>query len=295
MKLLGGIGAGIGAFVSAPFVAQAQVPFFDSGWHIVPEVCRACPCGIGGVLQTIQNLMSLIISLGIVIFVLLIVWAGFLLILSPANPGGRAQARKMLTNAVIGFVILISSWLIVDFVMKVLYGGDFGPWNEIISGEQMCIEGGEQKPLFSGGIFTTPGQTIDVTSGDIQQRICAAATAYRGANTSAGPSNGVLACAWAVNNVLRNASVGTVDGDSVRTMEGVLRTGRGTRVAQNAAVCGDLVLVTGQRNHVGICMNPGCSQVLSNSSSRKSFSWQSGPTFAPSYNDPNFRIYRIVR
>jgi hypothetical protein len=249
----------------------------------------------------IQNVINFIIAISIVIATLIMVWAGVLYILSPTNPESRSTANKMLINAALGIVIVLSAWLVVDFVMKTLYNNDseFGPWNTIlISGTgDSCVVAKEPKPLFSGSIIAVPGQGsngINITSGDIQTRICAAASAYRGSNTSAGPANGVLACAWAVNNVLRGANVGTLDGDSVRSMETVLKSGRGSAVSQSGATCGDIVLVTGRRNHVGICLNSGCTQVISNSSSRKSFMWVSGPRFEPSYNDPNFKIYRVT-
>ncbi len=275
-----------------PVVAHAQFG------PIVPEACRSCPCGFGGVLAIIQNLVNFAIGLAIIVMTLILVWGGILYITSPANPENRSKANKMLINAVVGLLITLSAWLVVDFVMKTLYGGEFGPWNSILlQGEgASCIEAQDTTPLFDGSITATPGTgTGIVTSGNIQQRICSAAAAYQGQNTSAGPANGALACAWAVNNVLRNANVSSVDGNSVRDMESVMRSGRGSQVSQGTAVCGDIVLVTGSSNHVGICMNTGCTQVLSNSSGRRSFSWQSGPTFAPSYNDPNFRIYRVTR
>ena len=277
-----------------PAIASAQFG------PIVPDVCKICPCGFGGVLAIIQNVVNFVIAISIIFATIIIAWAGGLYILSATNPESRSQANKMLINAVVGICIVLSAWLIVDFVMKTLYGGQFGPWNSIlISGTgDSCIVAKPTNPLFSGNVFSVPGGNtgggLVIESGDIQTRICSAANAYRGANTSAGPDNGNLACAWAVNNVLRTAQVGTLDGNSVQSMESAIRAGRGVNIAQSGATCGDLVLVTGRRNHVGICMNAGCSQVLSNSSSRKSFSWVSDPKFAPSYNDPNFKIYRVT-
>ena len=103
------------------------------------------------------------------------------------------------------------------------------------------------------------------------------------------------------NNVLRNAKVGTVDGDSVIDMEKVLVQGRGARINQSQAVPGDLVILLQARtssgkvgNHVGICLNTGCTQVISNSSSKKTFSWVSGSTFSPSYTGGTPRFYRVT-
>lgn len=135
---------------------------------------------------------------------------------------------------------------------------------------------------------------------DCRAAICAAANAYIGADTSAGPDNGNLACAWAVNNVISNAGLPRIDGDSVPLMQSVLQSGRGRQISQGEAQCGDLVLLVAGRtssgksaNHVGICLSPGCARVVSNSSSRARFDWFSGPTFAPSYRSGASTFYQV--
>ena len=104
--------------------------------------------------------MNAAISFGVVIFVLIIAFAGILWILTPTNPENHSQAKKILTNAVIGFLILLSSWLIVDFVMKLLYNEatEFGPWNAILTGGNYCVEKNENaKPISDGSITRVPG------------------------------------------------------------------------------------------------------------------------------------------
>jgi hypothetical protein len=132
---------------------------------IIPEVCRACPCGFGGVLAIIQNVVNFLIGISIIFATIIIVWAGGLYILSATNPESRSTANKMLINAAVGLLIVLSAWLIVDFVMKTLYdsGSEFGPWNSILAGngeEDSCIVANttDTPSLFSGNLFTVPGQ-----------------------------------------------------------------------------------------------------------------------------------------
>ena len=129
--------------VGATPAYAANLPLFDSNFSIVPTECTSCPCGVGGALQFVQNLMNAAISLGIVVFVFVIVYAGFMFILTPTNPESHSQAKKIFSNAVIGFVIILAAWLIVDFVMKLIYNGGengFLPWNEILSSDgSQCI------------------------------------------------------------------------------------------------------------------------------------------------------------
>jgi hypothetical protein len=158
--------------------------------------------------------------------------------------------------------------------------------------------------LYEPGSYFTDAQTpinSNVPAGSIQQKIYSATISYKGASTAAGPGGGNKACAWAVNNILRNAGISTIDGNSVIEMEKVLVQGRGKRVSQSDAVAGDLVLLLQTRtksgkvgNHVGVCLNNGCTSVLSNSSSEATFGWPSGPTFSPSYIGGTPRFYRVT-
>ena len=159
-------------FLAVPMFAHAQsnIPLFDPEWQLVPEASEldsdcpvGAPLGFGGVLQLIQNVMNASVSFGVIICVIVIAFAGILWILTPTNPESHSQAKKVLTNAVIGFLIILSAWVIVDFVMKMLYSGvdgqqgKFGPWNEILTGGDICVIAMDTKPLFSGNIFSVPG------------------------------------------------------------------------------------------------------------------------------------------
>ncbi len=161
----------IGLLVAPLQALAADLPLLTPGWSIIPEACRTCACGFAGVMGTVQNVMNGSISLGIFIAVGIMAWAGFLYITTPANPEARSQANKMLINAVIGFLIIISAWLIVDFVMKVLYSGPdgesgaFGPWNSILTGGEICVSSIEPVPLFSGAITAGQLTTSSGTSG----------------------------------------------------------------------------------------------------------------------------------
>lgn len=134
---------------------------------IVPDVCQVCPCGFGGVLAIIQNVSNLLIGISIIVATIIVAWAGGLYILSPTNPEMRGTASSMLLNAFVGLCIVLSAWLIVDFVMKTLYGGQFGPWNSILldaTGEN-CIEAKPTTPLFDGSITAVPGAPSGSTGG----------------------------------------------------------------------------------------------------------------------------------
>lgn len=162
---------------ATPIAAHAAtLPLFSSGWSIVPPACQTCACSLGGVLQILQNTMNVGVSLAVLVAILVIVYAGVLLIMSPMSPENRSTAKKMLINAFIGLVIALAAWLIVDFVMKAFYnpgatfaGSGIGPWNAILTQgvdtSNPCVQATIPKQLFTGSLFTPPGVSSSNTGG----------------------------------------------------------------------------------------------------------------------------------
>lgn len=161
-------------FISAAAPAYAaNLPLLDPNFTVVPSQCTTCACGWGGVLQLVQNLMNVGISIGVIAFVLVAAYAGFQFMVNPTNPEARNQAKSMLFNVVIGMFIVLSAWLLVDFIMKTLYNPDatsagvqYGPWNEILTDKSgtTCIQPTHSAPIGSdlpnktvGAIFGAPG------------------------------------------------------------------------------------------------------------------------------------------
>jgi hypothetical protein len=138
------------------------------------------------------------------------------------------------------------------------------------------------------------GKSCSVTAGDKPGRIAQVSQQLRGMDTSAGPDGGNLACAWAVNKVLKKATGKTIgdNTDFVPSVETALQSGEGIQVGRSKAVAGDIV-IAGNQGHIGICQNAGCTRVLSNSSSRAKFSWESDTDFGGFYGGEPSRIYRV--
>lgn len=146
-------------FMSAaiPAYAAANLPLLDPNFSIVPAACQTCPCDYGGFLQLIQNLMNAGVALGIIAFVFVTAYAGASFMLNPTNPESRTKARSMLLNVVVGMVILLTAWLVVDFIMKMLYDEtNYGPWNSILAPKTdgVCIQPSTLHPIAGlvGGI-----------------------------------------------------------------------------------------------------------------------------------------------
>ncbi len=134
---------------AVPFAAHAAIPFFGP---IVPEEINRCAAGWGALIDVANRIIELLITLGIVFVApIRIAYAGFLYVVNPVNPSGIARAKKVLWDTVIGIVIMLAAWMIVDAVMAVLYNanapagansGVLGTWSSLItsSGDSCLIQ-----------------------------------------------------------------------------------------------------------------------------------------------------------
>jgi hypothetical protein len=155
------------SFILIPLAAHAAVTGLTP---IIPStgVC-SCPGSApdwGCVLQTIQSTINDLIYLATVIITLFIALAGFTYMTSGGSAEKRQLANKRIMNAVIGLLIVLVAWLLVDSVMKVLYNqnSSFGPWNSILAGNKndYCIVP-KLKPAVSA--FSQIGNTTNATGG----------------------------------------------------------------------------------------------------------------------------------
>ncbi|HEY9644992.1 MAG TPA: glycoside hydrolase family 19 protein [Chroococcidiopsis sp.] len=154
----------------------------------------------------------------------------------------------------------------------------------------------------NGGPTTTgnyPGQLIHSADGNAtEQKIVQSINAHYGESSANGPDNGNEACAYEVNQVLQS-SVGHKIGSNpnyVPSVEAALKDGAGTQVSAAQSHAGDVVVFQGsQGEHIGFCMDNGCYQVVSNSSSRAQFSWVGDRSSYDAYyhSSSSQHIYRV--
>lgn len=100
------------------------------------------PCGREGqgdcqtchVVQLVSNVNAWLVGILAIVASIMFVIAGFRLVTSNGNPGVLQDAKSMITNVAIGFVIVLAAWLLLDLFMKSLLSDSeqgLGPWNQI--------------------------------------------------------------------------------------------------------------------------------------------------------------------
>ena len=90
-------------------------------------------CDFCTLVQMADGLFDFLFVLLTLAAIMTVMYAGFQLVISQGNSGAMEKAKGMVGNIIIGFVIILAAWLIIDTVMKGLVRSDsgFGQWNVI--------------------------------------------------------------------------------------------------------------------------------------------------------------------
>jgi hypothetical protein len=93
----------------------------------------AVKCDWCTLVQLIDNVIDWLFTFFTLAAVAMVMYVGFKLVTSGGNSSAWEEGKSMFTNLVIGFVIFLSAWLIVDTILKGLIdtNSDFGVWNEL--------------------------------------------------------------------------------------------------------------------------------------------------------------------
>ena len=105
----------------------ATAPSLLSAAGLVP--CDGPDCNICDITTLMNNVITWLIGFGSIIAVIAIVHAGIKLVTSGGNQSAVESAKSMAFNVVIGFIILLCAWLIVNlFMMALTKKGGLKEW-----------------------------------------------------------------------------------------------------------------------------------------------------------------------
>lgn len=93
------------------------------------------PCGLCHLLVLIQNVLHFAMEMAFLVVVVLIVYGGLRWVFSLGKEENIKAGQRIITNAMIGLVIILAAWLIVNtvFWLIAIMGGDdyTGTWYNI--------------------------------------------------------------------------------------------------------------------------------------------------------------------
>ncbi len=96
--------------------------------------CTGTDCSACNVVHLANGGIKWLIGILFVVFALLLAIAGVRLVTSGGNHHALDEAKSSFTNAIIGFLIILSAWLIVDTIMRALVGTDSRPGQLVSKG-----------------------------------------------------------------------------------------------------------------------------------------------------------------
>lgn len=114
---------------------QAPFLFFVANADgLVP--CSGLDCDWCSLMQLGKNIIDFMMYLIFPLATIAIVWGGILIMTSRESVDQLKRGRSIIFSAVIGILIALLSWTIIDTIIKVVAlnfeASSFGPWNRII-------------------------------------------------------------------------------------------------------------------------------------------------------------------
>jgi len=123
--------------------------FLLSAWFFLPDIvagqglvtCNGEDCSACNLVSMANRVIDWLIGVLLVVFGVLITIAGFKLVLSRGDTSAYSAAKSMFTDALIGFLIILAAWIIVDTLIKGLNvqgmsGGPL-PWSTVTCQNQV--------------------------------------------------------------------------------------------------------------------------------------------------------------
>ncbi len=128
------------------------VLFFGIAFGLMPLIAAAAglvpcggpspepPCTWCHLYQLGKSIIDFMMMIIIPITAIMIVYGGIMIMIAGGSPEKVKQGRSIVTAAIIGLLIALLSWLIIDTIFKVLtvqteegnyFENQFGPWNEL--------------------------------------------------------------------------------------------------------------------------------------------------------------------
>ena len=94
--------------------------------------CTGADCTICNLASTAQNLLNTGIYVMIILSAAMFAWAGLEALTSAGSAEKYGKAKRIFGNVIIGLVIILTGWIVIDTLMKTLVGdGKLGPWNKV--------------------------------------------------------------------------------------------------------------------------------------------------------------------
>ncbi|OGM92610.1 hypothetical protein A2333_01890 [Candidatus Wolfebacteria bacterium RIFOXYB2_FULL_49_7] len=120
--------------LSLAFISLVAAPVVFGAGLVQCDEQNPAGCSLCALIATIKAVYDFITQLTIVLAVGYIMFGGYQMMISGANPGLYAKGKSHITQAFIGLAIVLSAWFFVDILMRALTdSGDIygAPWRTL--------------------------------------------------------------------------------------------------------------------------------------------------------------------
>lgn len=138
------------------FAADPITTLGGSGTGLVPQ-CEGAFCRACDLLSLANNVIQFGVAFSIIIAALMFAYAGILYV--TAAGAGTEQIKKAHTvfaNVFIGFVIVLTAWLLVNIFFSVLSGKELSVWTKISCVSNPTTGAFQAAPALSTGVQPSP-------------------------------------------------------------------------------------------------------------------------------------------
>ncbi len=92
-------------------------------------------CNICNLADLAQNILNDAIFIAVFLSAFLFAWAGIKMLMAPASSSQVSSAKNLFNNVLIGFIIILAAWLVINTLMNIMVNRSVGlPWNSICPG-----------------------------------------------------------------------------------------------------------------------------------------------------------------
>ncbi len=269
--------------------------------------CRGRECNLCHLIELGGNVLNWLVGILSIIAVLLFVYAGIRLVTSGGNTEAKELAKNIFTNVLIGYIIVLAAWLLVDTGMKILLRDQgsvpgLGPWNQVQCVPQPELQTGTWNVPLEGfadswEAFLEGGEGWDEdfeleTEGcdgivEFAQQMQSKGCIYSQARRNGCQGNpGYTDCSDLVHVAYRASGCSSPGVTTAAQHPNATSIGNPSTLRRGDAVVYRRANNTG---HVVICMNDGCSTVIHASGTGRDIVTGNG---AFHYNQPGARVVR---
>lgn len=118
--------------VMHPSQTNAALEFCGSAGYNVPG-CK----GTQGLTQIISGVLNVVFFLSFLLVLFFLVWGGLKWVLAQGEKEGITKAREQVTNSLIGLVVILGSYLLLNLALQLVLGQKLSDLNVIDLNKQV--------------------------------------------------------------------------------------------------------------------------------------------------------------